>query len=60
MWFKWKKKALQLQQKNISLEAENTQQRAHIQQLQEALAAHKAARQATNSSCSLIVVFQAT
>lgn len=38
MWFKWKKKALQLQQKNISLEAENTQQRAHIQQLQEALA----------------------
>ncbi len=38
MWFKWKKKAIQLQQQNTALHTENTQQLEHIQQLKEALA----------------------
>lgn len=38
MWFKWKTKAIQLQQQNTALQATNTQQLEHIQQLQEALA----------------------
>ncbi|MDY0248593.1 MAG: methyl-accepting chemotaxis protein [Pseudomonas sp.] len=38
MWFQWKKKAIQLQQQNTALHAENTKQIEHIHQLEEALA----------------------
>ncbi len=37
MWYKWKKKANQLQQQNIALLTKNAQQLEHIQQLKEAL-----------------------
>lgn len=38
MWFKWKKRATQLQQQCTTLQAVNTQQLEHIQQLEDALA----------------------
>ena len=38
MWFKWKKKTIQLQQQNTALQTEISQHLEHIQQLKEAFA----------------------
>lgn len=45
MWFKWKNKAVQLQQENASLHTENAQHLERIQQLEEALAHSQSADQ---------------
>lgn len=60
MWFKWKTKAIQLQQQNTALQATNTQQLEHIQQLQEARPARKTLPKTINANCSLTVVYPVT